>query len=88
MKSTMIEFYKKLYSESENWKPAFQLLDCPTITLEEQEWLLRPFSKIEVLCGLKLCDGDKAPGRDGSLLGNIKERPDVDNSRFPLERSF
>lgn len=63
----MTEFYKKLYNESESWRPSFVMTDCPRINQEEQEWMQRPFSEEEVVHILKLCDGDKAPGPDGFL---------------------
>lgn len=72
IKEAMIEFYKKLYCEPEDWRPTFQLLDCPTISQEEQEWLQRPFTEVEVLSSLKLCDGDKAPGPDGFTMSFFK----------------
>ncbi|KAK6780580.1 hypothetical protein RDI58_022764 [Solanum bulbocastanum] len=64
----MVEFYKRLYSESESWRPGFDMIDCPTISQEEQDWLQRPFSEEEVLNIIKQCDGDKAPGPDGLTM--------------------
>ena len=61
IKEHMTEFYKKLYNESESWRPSFVMTDCPRINQEEQEWMQRPFSEEEVVHILKLCDGDKAP---------------------------
>jgi len=51
--NTMIEFYRKHYTEFENWRPRFDFLDCPTITQEEQTWMQRPFTEEEVLGCLK-----------------------------------
>ncbi|KAH0690063.1 hypothetical protein KY289_017421 [Solanum tuberosum] len=48
IKTAMVEFYKTLYSESESWRPGFDMIDFPTISQEEQDWLQRPFSEEEV----------------------------------------
>jgi len=72
IKVAMIKFYKKLYSESEKWRPTFDMLGCPTILPEEQEWLQRPFSEAEVLNIIKQCDGDKAPCPDGFTMSFFK----------------
>lgn len=72
IKVAMIEFYKELYSESEKWRPTFDMLDCPTISQEEQEWLQRPFSEVEVLNIIKQCGGGKAPGQDGFTMSFFK----------------
>ncbi|KAG5602255.1 hypothetical protein H5410_033625 [Solanum commersonii] len=61
IKVNMIEFYRKLYTESEMWKPSFEYVNCPRISQEEQDWLERPFTE-EVLNIIKQCDGDKALG--------------------------
>ncbi|KAF3652458.1 putative midasin-like isoform X7 [Capsicum annuum] len=45
IKTTMVEFYKRLYSELESWRPGFDMIDCPTISQEEQEWLQRSFTE-------------------------------------------
>ncbi|WMV45909.1 hypothetical protein MTR67_039294, partial [Solanum verrucosum] len=47
IKVSMIEFYKNLYSESEGWRPAFGIANCPRISQEDQEWLQRPFTEVE-----------------------------------------
>ncbi|CAN4090148.1 unnamed protein product [Withania somnifera] len=68
----MIEFYKKLYTETEVWRPSFEFVNCPRISQEEQQWLQRPFSEAEVLNIVKQCDGDKAPGPDGFSMSFFK----------------
>lgn len=35
IKTAMVEFYKRLYSEVESWRPGFDRMDCPTISQEE-----------------------------------------------------
>jgi len=69
----MIDFYKDLYTESETWRPSFELLDCPKVSREEQEWLERPFTEAKVLQIVKQCDGDKAPNPDGFTLNFFKK---------------
>lgn len=39
IKSALIEFYSNLYTENEPWRPTFDLICCPTVTNEENEWL-------------------------------------------------
>ncbi|KAG5585506.1 hypothetical protein H5410_045940 [Solanum commersonii] len=72
IKVSMIEFYKNLYSESEGWRPAFGIANCPRISQEDQEWLQRPFTEVEVLGIIKQCDGDKAPGPNGFTINILK----------------
>lgn len=68
IRNTMIDYYRKLYTEPEDLRPSFDSLDCPTISQEEQIWMQRPFTEAEVLKCLKQCDGDKAPGPDGYTI--------------------
>lgn len=48
IRSTMINFYKELYTESVEWRPSFDLMECPTISQEEKDWTQRPFTESEV----------------------------------------
>lgn len=32
IKEHITDFYKKLYTKSENWRPPFEMVDCPRIT--------------------------------------------------------
>lgn len=45
----MVEFYEKLYSESEDWSPTFEYNDSPKMSQEEQDYIQRPFAETEVL---------------------------------------
>ncbi|WMV58251.1 hypothetical protein MTR67_051636 [Solanum verrucosum] len=72
IRNTVINFYKELYTESEEWRPNFDLMECPTISQEEKDWMQRPFTESEVLQCLQLCDGDKAPGPDGYTMSFFK----------------
>uniref|UniRef100_A0A0V0I549 Putative ovule protein n=1 Tax=Solanum chacoense TaxID=4108 RepID=A0A0V0I549_SOLCH len=68
IKVSIIEFYENLYSESESWRPTFDIANFPRISPEEQDWLQRPYTETEVLGIIKQCDGDKAPGPDGFTM--------------------
>ncbi|KAG5577642.1 hypothetical protein H5410_057776 [Solanum commersonii] len=61
IKVSMIEFYKNLYSESESWRPAFGIANCPRISQEDQEWLQRPFTEVEILAGNLGCQVASLP---------------------------
>lgn len=52
--------YKYLYKETENWRPSFRV-ECPRITIEENKWLQRHFSKEDEEEVIKSCEGEKAP---------------------------
>lgn len=69
IKREVVLFYKKLYCETENWRPAYNMYPCPVINREEQQDLQKPFEEDEVLKGLKACAIDKAPGPDGYTMG-------------------
>ncbi|WMV49678.1 hypothetical protein MTR67_043063 [Solanum verrucosum] len=73
----MIDFYAKLYSETESWRPSFDFVGCPTVSTEENEWLQRPFTEEEVLLIIKKCEGDKAPGPDGFTMDFFKKCWDI-----------
>lgn len=72
IKVNIIDYYKKLYTESELWRPSFEFVNCPRISQEEQDWLQRPFTEEEVLNIIKQCDGDKVPGPDGYTMSCFK----------------
>ncbi|WMV57930.1 hypothetical protein MTR67_051315 [Solanum verrucosum] len=69
IKREVVLFYRKLYCETENWRPAYNMYPCPVINREEQQDLQKPFEEDEVLKGLKACAIDKAPGPDGYTMG-------------------
>ncbi|KAG5611511.1 hypothetical protein H5410_022792 [Solanum commersonii] len=69
IKTEIIYFYRKLYKESENWRPSFHMNQCTSISFKEQQELQKPFEEEEVLLGLKVCVVDKAPGPDGYTMG-------------------
>ncbi|KAH0751395.1 hypothetical protein KY285_004543 [Solanum tuberosum] len=65
IKGEIINFYQKLYTEIEEWRPEFKLQGLETISEEERDWLQTHFEEAEVLKCIKSCASDKAPGPDG-----------------------
>jgi len=65
IKGEIINFYQKLYTETEQWRPEFKLQGLETISEEERDWLQTHFEEAEVLKCIKSCASDKAPGPDG-----------------------
>ena len=61
----VVQFYKTLYQESEEWKPFVEGLKFDQIRELEKGWLERRFEKDEILSVVKDMEGDKAPGPDG-----------------------
>lgn len=49
IKEAIQNFYQKLYRETEDWRPTFNLPGNVTIDMEEQEWLQRNFEEEEVV---------------------------------------
>lgn len=89
IKMTIQNYYQNLYSETENWRPDFNLQDFTTINREEQEWLQRRFEEEEVLQCIKLCASDKAPGPDGFSMGFYRKfwsvlKSDIMNTNAPF----
>ena len=69
IKNEIVSFYRKLYSDSENWRPSYNMNQGPSINAEEQQELQKPFEEQEVMFGLKACAIDKAPGPDWYSMG-------------------
>ena len=57
MANQIVQFYKNLYKESEDWRPFVEGL--------ERDWLERRSENEEILHVVKELEGDKAPGLDG-----------------------
>ncbi|XP_060202303.1 uncharacterized protein LOC132630744 [Lycium barbarum] len=64
IKKEIVEFYQKLYSETESWRPTCGIRDGLRITEEENHMLQKEFENQEILNYVKLCAGDKASGPD------------------------
>ena len=65
MAAQVVNFYKNLYKESEEWRPVVEGLEFDQIDGSERGWLERRFEKEEILLALNELAGDKAPGPDG-----------------------
>ncbi|WMV55562.1 hypothetical protein MTR67_048947 [Solanum verrucosum] len=45
IKREIVSFYQKLYSDSENWRPSYNMNHCPSINTEEQQQLPKDLLK-------------------------------------------
>lgn len=72
IKSVLLEYYSKMYTENEPGRLIFELTGYPTVTNEENDLLQRPFTEVDVLQTIQQCDGDKAPGPNGYTLQFFK----------------
>ena len=68
MADQAVQFYKKLYKETEEWRPSMEGLEFDQIEGLERDWLERRFEREEVLRVVKEMEGDKALGLDGFSL--------------------
>jgi len=62
MKSSIHGFYKKLFFETEPWRPKVEGLSLPSLSTSAREVLEMSFDEEEVTRALHDCCGDKAPG--------------------------
>ena len=65
VRSKVVNFYQRLYIESDTWRPSMDGLEFASIEKDERLELERDFSKKEVVKVLFEMEGDKAPGLDG-----------------------
>lgn len=68
VRSNVVNFYQKLYTESDTWRPSMDGLEFARIEEAERLELERDFSKEEVVKVLHEMEGDKAPGSDGFTM--------------------
>ena len=68
MANQVVQFYKNLCKESEEWRPFVEGLEFDQIEGLERGWLEWRFEQEEVLRVVKELEGDKAPGPDGFSL--------------------
>ena len=61
----VVQFYKNLYYETEEWKPFVEGLEFDQIDGLEGGWLERRFEKEEILPAIKELEGVKAPSLEG-----------------------
>ena len=64
MADQVVQFYKNLYKEIEEWRPFVEGLEFDQIEGIERDWLERRFEREEILRVVKELEGDKAPGPD------------------------
>ena len=62
------QFYKKLYKETEEWRPFVEGLKFDQLEGLERNWLEQRFEQEKVLRVVKELEGYKAPGPDGFSL--------------------
>ena len=61
----VVQFYKILYQESEEWRPFVEGLEFDQIGELERDCLERRFKKDEILSVVRNMERDKTPGPDG-----------------------
>ena len=71
MANQIVQFYKNLYKESEEWRPFVEGLEFDQIEGLERDWLERRFENEEILRVVKELEGDKAPGPNGFSMPSI-----------------
>lgn len=54
IKTKIVKFYRKLYTEEEEWRPAGNISNCPTISKAEEAALQEKFDEQEMYNCLKL----------------------------------
>ena len=68
MADQVVQFYKNLYNETEEWRPFVEGLEFDQIEGIERDWLEQRFEREEILRVVKELEGDKAPGPDGFTM--------------------
>ena len=68
LRSKVVNFYQRLYTESDTWHPSMDGLEFASIEEDERLELERDFSKEEVVKVLFEMEDDKAPGTDGFTM--------------------
>lgn len=68
MAAQVVQFYKTLYQELEEWRPFVEGLEFDQIGELERGWLERRFEKDEILSMVRDMEGDKASGPDGFFM--------------------
>ena len=61
----VVDFYRKLYQESEAWRPTIDELEFACLDKTERSMLEREFEKEKIFEALMEVGGDKAPGPNG-----------------------
>ena len=58
----VVQFYKTLYQESEEWRPFVEGLEFDQIEEAKRDWMERRFEKDEIIQVVRDMEGNKAPG--------------------------
>ena len=68
MTNQVVQFYKNLYKDTEEWRPFVEGLEFDQIEGLERDWLERRFENEEILHVVKELEGDKALVPDGFFM--------------------
>lgn len=68
IKRKTLEFFERLYTEQESWRPSANFDGIASITTEESNTLEAAFEEEEMLAAIKSSTPDKAPGPDGYTM--------------------
>lgn len=77
IKREAASFFKKIFTEDFHSRPRFDNLNFNTISSDQANFLISPFSHMEIEEAVKECDSNKAPGPDGFNFKFIKEAWDT-----------
>ena len=72
IKAEAVNFFSSIFKEEHQQRPIFNNLDFKTLSIEQGERLVEPFSHEEIDQAVASCDGSKAPGPDGFNFSFIK----------------
>ena len=73
IKSSIIDYFKDLYSKQQCTSFDISQLDFHKLSQEEHDRLEKPISREEIKEAIASCDPSKAPGYDGFNLKCIKK---------------
>ena len=68
MAGQVVQFYKTLYKETEEWRPFVEGLEFDQIEGIKRDWLEWRFEREEILRVVKELEGDKAPSPYGFTM--------------------
>ena len=64
----VVDFYKKLYRESETWRPTIDWLEFACLDETKRSMLEREFEKEEIIEAFMEAEGDKTLGPNGFYM--------------------
>lgn len=84
-----VEYFKDIFSEDCSNRPIFEELNFQTLSHEQRESLILPFSWEEIREAVDSCDSNKAPGPDGFNFKFIKGAWDIiKNDIYDIVQTF